>query len=119
MVLRPGELDSIRRPFEQRMTATAVIWRKTQTSDDAGGFIDVYAPAHTAPCNYTPYPITPLERETAARVQVSSYWRFVFPAGTDVLSTDRIVVGERRFEVVQAGAGLLEIQLQAICLEIA
>lgn len=117
-MLRPGELDAIRRPFRQRMTATAVVWRKTETSDSAGGFVDTYEAVASYPCNFSQYPITPTERESTTQVQTFVAWRFVFPAGSDIRSTDRLTVGTRRFEVTQAGAGLLEIQVQAICQEI-
>jgi len=118
VVLRPGELAALRAPYEQRMQATATVFRKAQVSDGMGGYVDSYVETRGYPCNFTPFPITPIERETATQVQAITFWRFVFPAGADILPTDRIMVGARGFEVVQASVGMIEIQHAVLCQEI-
>lgn len=100
------------------MDSTATIARKTIVADDSGGFTETWATVFSAPCSFARYPIRPIERENDVRVRTVVLWIFRFPVGTSILSTDRIVVGPRTFEVVDAGSGTVEITTQAICQEI-
>ena len=111
-------LDAARRAIEATLVSTAQVWRKTQVPDTSGGFTDTYAVVATEPCRFYPTQITPVERETAALVQTVAFWRFVFPYTADIRSTDRLTVGTRTFEVVQAGLGSIETTLLALCQEI-
>ena len=118
MALRPGEIDALRRTLDARKTATAVVHRLAQARDTTGGWTDTYEAVHSYKCTFTPIPITPLERETTTNVRVISAWQFLFPSGSDIRSTDRLIVGDRTWEVVQGGVGSLDLQIRVICQEI-
>lgn len=111
-------LEGIRLMAESVMTATATLYRKGQVADDFGGFVDTYSAVGTYSCSYAPHQITPMERETTRGIETISMWRFQFPNGTDVRSTDRIVVDGRTFEVVSAGSGSIKVAVRVICQEI-
>jgi hypothetical protein len=118
MVLRPGEIDAVRRALDQRKAARATIHRLSQVRDSTGGWVDTYTPVHTYDCTFSPFPITPLERETATNVRVISAWQFLFPSGVDIISTDRLVVGTRTWEVVQAGTRSTDLQTRVVAQEV-
>jgi len=99
-------------------TTTAEVQRKTLTADHSGGFIDTWSTVHEYPCSFTAYMIRPIERESDVRVQAISYWRFTFPSGTDILPTDRLIVGSRTFEIAGSGEGSPSVQHVVIALEI-
>jgi len=117
-VLRPGEIDALRRVLDSLKVVQATVLRLTQGRDTTGGWLDTYTPVHTYPCTFNPFPITPLERETTTNVRVISAWQFLFPTGSDIVSTDRLQVGTRTWEVVQAGSGSLDLQVKVVAQEI-
>lgn len=117
-VTRTSAITAARAAFEAVMTAEATVMRRTDVSDDGGGFTTTYAAVGTYDCSYSRYPIRPVERENDPRVQTISMWTFRFPVGTDIRNTDRLVVGSRTFEVVDAASGSTEITKQAIAQEI-
>jgi hypothetical protein len=98
--------------------ASATIMRKAQVADNTGGYTDTYVVEATHPCSFSRSQITPVERENAVQVRAISFWTFVFAAGTDILTTDRIVVGSRTFEVVSSATGSLELATRVVCQEI-
>jgi Phage head-tail joining protein len=100
------------------LTASATIKRKTQVADNTGGFSDTYVTVATHLCSFSRAQITPIERENAVQVQAISFWNFVFAAGTDIRTTDRIVVSGRTFEVVSSATGSLELATRVVCQEI-
>lgn len=103
-----------------RMTldTDATIYRKTQVADSTGGFTDTFAAVVTVKCSFAPSGITPQEREGTFTVQTVTVWRFVFPAGTDVRQTDRIISQGRTFEVTSSASGSLSVAKRVICTEI-
>jgi len=111
-------LSGARRAVEATLISTASVYRKTQLSDNAGGFTDSYAVVATYPCRYYAYPITPIEKESTTQVQSIVFWRFIFPHGADIGPTDRLTVGSRTFEVVRGLIGSIEITLDVLCQEI-
>ena len=117
-VLLPGELSSLRAAFTRLYDAEATVMRRVQVSDSAGGFTDSYVAAGTYPCTFSKYPVRPLDREQSERVQVMQAWQFVFPSGTDIQNTDKLIVGSRTFEVVAAGAWSTDITLGVYAEEI-
>lgn len=100
------------------LSTTATIYRRTQVADTTGGFTDTFAVLATVACSFAPQGITPQEREGTFTVQTVTVWRFVFPAGTDVGATDRIVSQGRTFEVTSSASGSLEVAKRVICTEI-
>lgn len=116
--LRNSAITAARAAFETLMTATASVYRRADTSDSAGGHTSTYTLVFTSNCAYAKTPVTPLERENAVTVQTLLLWNFSFPVGTVIVSTDRIVVDAREFEVITAASGSLELLTRAVCREI-
>jgi len=111
-------LPGAQRAIAVTLIDTASVWRKTQVSDSAGGFVDTYAVVATEPCRFYTYPITPIEKEETTQVQAVVFWRFIFRHTADVVPTDRLTVGSRTFEVVNATIGSIETVLDVLCQEI-
>lgn len=111
-------LSGTRRAVEATLISQASVYRKTQTTDNAGGFTDTYAVVATYQCRFYAYPITPIEKESTTQVQSIVFWRFIFPYDADIEPTDRLTVGDRTFEVVRGLMGSMEITLDVLCQEI-
>jgi hypothetical protein len=118
MPIRLPSLEAARRLVSWQFADEATVHRLTRVSDGAGGSTDSYVAGTTYPCSFSPYPITPVERESTTQVQTIVFWRFLFPHDADIRPTDRLMVGTRTFEVINAGAGTINITLQAITQEI-
>lgn len=108
----------LRAALAQTLTVSATILRKSQVADSTGGFTDTYTAVGTHMCSFARSQITPIERENATQVLAISFWNFVFAAETDIRTTDRIVIGSRRFEVVSSATGSIELATRVICQEI-
>ena len=108
----------LRAALARTFTVTADVSRKTQVADTTGGFTDTYAVVATLPCSFSRSQITPIERENAVTVRAISFWNFVFPAESDIQPTDRLIVGDRTFEVVSSATGSIELATRVICQEI-
>lgn len=95
------------------------IKRATPTSDGQGGRTTVWATIHAAvPCSVAPTQVHQSEREIADRLSAQAAWTIAVPANTDVLVTDRVVVGARTFEVLKvSGARSWEIDRVLDCSE--
>ena len=102
----------------QTFTVSATILRKSQVADNTGGFTDTYTAVATHMCSFSRAQISPIERENAVTVLAIVFWTFVFAAGTDIRTTDRITVGSRTFEVVSSASGSLELATRVVCQEI-
>lgn len=100
------------------LNTTAVIYRLSQVADTTGGSIDTRTAVATVRCSFAQSGITPREREGTITVQLITVWNFVFPAGTDIRTTDQIVTQGRTFEVTSAASGSLEISKRVLCTEI-
>lgn len=110
---------SLQGAINATLMARATVWHRVSTADTSGGLTESYPQANlTLPCSYYRATIRPLDREQQPRVFVVTDWIFIFPAGSDIRSTDRIKVGTRTWEVVEAGDDSLEVGLQAYCQEI-
>lgn len=117
-MISTAELNSLRTQVAQTFSASATVLRKVQTEDTSGGFADTYTILATYACSFGRYPVRPLERENQPRVFSISEWSFLFSVDADVRVTDRLAVGNRTFEVVDAGLGSADVARRAICLEI-
>ena len=117
-MINAAELGQLRAAFDPTFGATVDVQRKTLVPDRSGGFDDQWATVHTYACSFVPYPIRPAERETDVRVLAITTWLFHFPSGSDVRSTDRLIVGTRTFEVTGSGEGSRSLTLQVIAEEI-
>lgn len=112
------ELGMLRTESVRVMPSTATVLRLTATPDTQGGTTNTYAAIGTYPCSLTHYPIRPVERESQPRIQLVALWNFKFPIAADIQSTDRLLLGARTFEVVDAGLGSQDLSRHVICLEI-
>lgn len=110
-MISTAELASLRAQAEASFSATATVLRKSTVSDGAGGQTDSYTNIGTFPCSYAPALVTPYERERFERITAQGIWRFVFPAGTTILPTDRLTVDGRSFEVTYGGQPSIQVDL--------
>lgn len=117
-MISAAELAHLRAAFAPTFDATARIQRRTVVADRSGGFNETWATVHTYACSFITYPIRPVERESDVRIQSITTWLFHFPSGSDVQTTDRILVGSRTFEVSGSGEGSKSLTLQVIAQEI-
>lgn len=111
-------VDMLKQAVEQTMVDTASILRVVRTRDNAGGWITTTETVATLPCSYRQILITPREQEATTTVRAISFWRFIFPAGSDVRSTDQIQVGTRTWEVVGGGEQSYETRRAITAMEI-
>jgi head-tail adaptor len=117
MTFSPG-IGALQSAISVIMTSTATVLRLTQVPDVSGGVTNTYASVGDVPCWFGKYPTRPTERESTLQAQSLSDWVFVFPLDTDIRNTDRLQVGTRTFEVVNAGTGSIDVARRAICMEI-
>jgi head-tail adaptor len=104
---------------ESAMPDTAVIQRKTLTSDDAGGYTEGWTTIATVDCRVAPQGFTRDEEEIADRITAAKLWVITVPAGTDVDHSDRILVGSRTFEpVARPGPRSYEVGRRITCVEV-
>lgn len=108
----------LRAALNRTLSTSATIMRKAQVADSTGGYTDSYTAVSTVLCSFSRSQITPIERENAVQVLAISFWNFVFPAETDIRTTDRIVVSGRTFEVVSSATGSIELATRVVCQEI-
>ena len=118
MPLRTASLGGARRVIRWQMTEEAAVSRLSQVVDTTGGFTDTYTTVATYPCSFSAYPITPIERENTINVQNVAFWRFVFPYDADIRPTDRLTVGSRAFEVINAGGPSINTHVQVLAQEV-
>jgi hypothetical protein len=104
--------------IETTFTGSAQVMRRIQTSDASGGFVVSYTLVHTYPCSYSRYPVRPLDRELQPRVQVVTAYRFLFAEDADIQAIDRLLVGDRVFEVIECDVANLPTYRDAFCQEI-
>lgn len=108
----------IRSAIGQTFTGTAEVHRRMRVADSSGGFTESYKLVHTYPCSYARYPIRPLDRELQPRVQVVTAYKFLFADDADVQAIDRLIVGDRTFEVIECDTANLPLYRDAYCQEI-
>jgi hypothetical protein len=79
---------------------TADVLRETKADDGSGGHTlswDVHA---TVPCRIAPFGRSVgTEGEMVSAVQSQTVWTGTVPAGTDVTTKDRLLVGGRTFSI--------------------
>ena len=111
-------LDQAKALIQTTFNTTASVRRKMSVVDTSGGSTDTYTEVASLACSFSRYQVTPIERENTFTVQTIVEWMFVFPFGSDVRSTDRLVVGSRTFEVVSGASGSLEVATRVLAMEI-
>jgi hypothetical protein len=117
-MITTAELAELQAIDESTMTATGVVSRPTNSSDTMGGQTQNYATVHSGPCRLRRMGTRPSDGVAAERGQVATDWLVFWPVGTDVRTTDRIVIAGRTFEVVKALAGTWQTSLRVQVVEV-
>lgn len=100
MTVTDVELAGMRATLNASLPDTVQVSRATRTPDGGGGQSQVWATIATVPCRLTDQsPAPPQEIDIGARPGSIIRWTITMPAETDVLVTDRLLVGSRTFEV--------------------
>lgn len=100
-----AEIDAIRVEMERMLPETAVIYRPTRTNDTSGGTTEVLAASSPIDCRVAPLGgglgAAMAEQIRAGRIGTEEAWMITFPAETDIVITDLIVIlNDRPMEVV-------------------
>jgi hypothetical protein len=114
----PRSVERAKSVINKTLNTTATVYRKQVVTDDMGGQTDSYVTAGSYPCSFARYPITPVERETSVTVIAVAFWQFVFPDGTDIRTSDRLICNGRSFEVVSSATGSLSLATRVLAQEI-
>lgn len=98
--LSEWELVEMRETLNTTLPGTAVILRRTATSDGQGGQLWDYAAAGTVASRLSPIPsLRQAEDEVAGRVAELSAWILTVPAHTDIDELDRVTFNNFTYEV--------------------
>jgi hypothetical protein len=114
----PRSLERMRAIGVTTLSETATIMRKIRVPDTSGGSVDAYVASGTTLCRLTAYQVRPREVEFQPRVFGVAFWIVSVPFDVVLENTDRLIVGEKTLEVVNAGIGTLDVLQQVICQEI-
>ena len=98
-MLTPSELAAMREVQLLTLIDTATIYRRTYSSDGAGGQAETVSTS-TAACRVAPSNNMPDQQAFGGVTNEAQLWRITFAYNTDVQKNDRIGVGTRTFEVV-------------------
>lgn len=114
-----ASLNRLRQTTEGAMPGTAVVWRRTLTSDGAGGQHGTVVASGTVPCRAIPRRGRHVEHVgQAGRVTGISDWEVCVPLGTDVnASTDYLVVQDAgTFDILATNTGRsFAVQVRLAC----
>lgn len=111
--------DFLRGLNESMMPDSAAIQRLTETAS-GDGTSESWATVATVACRLSPNGSAATEALGAGlSVRSAANWRVALPAGTDVRSSDRLVINARTFEVAGVlGGRSYATQTTAICTEL-
>jgi hypothetical protein len=98
------QIDQARESFDESLPSTALVKHRTGTGDGRGGQTESYDAGTALDCRLLPMG----QREAAGREEAtghkaSSWWTILFSAGSDVRTTDRVVVDGQTYEVIDHG----------------
>lgn len=113
-----AETQRLRDSFAAWRTESCQIQRPTRTQTTSGGYSDAYTTVTTVQCRRTPDLIPPVERDAGPATRAIGRWWVSFAAGTTIRPTDRLVIGGRTYEVIDAQDRTLEIQRRVLVQEI-
>ncbi|MCU0503877.1 MAG: head-tail adaptor protein [Anaerolineae bacterium] len=117
-MLTAADLTAIRSAANASLVDTCLIKRATSTSDGVGGYTSTWTTTATVACRVAPAR-SPAELHLAERVAAVQGWTITLPYNTDVLPTDRLMVGSRTFEVIgRLAAETYETARRVVCVEI-
>lgn len=89
-MLGTGELAAMRAAVLRTLPDTCEIQRATRVEDDAGGWLDVYAPITTVACRLAPAEAGAVEQVVAGRLQGRVPVSVTLPHDADLTAADRI-----------------------------
>lgn len=95
--LTDAEITSMRYEAELSLPDTAIIQRRTFTSDGGGGGTAAWSAAGTVACRIGP--MNGSEREIANRISAEATSILTVPVGTDIGTADRVSVDSRTYNV--------------------
>jgi len=116
--LTATELSRMRATQDAAMPDSCQVKRRVQTTDGLGGTGFTWpAVTHTYDCRLSTQGI-PAEYLRYARETRRQAWSVTIAHGSDVLATDRLIIGVRTLEILGfASGGAWETALRVICAE--
>ncbi len=105
-MLTAAELAAMRSIQNDFMPGTAVIQRATLTPDGTGGYSESWQAVGTVRVRLYPQNSRAMA-ETVAGAQVLSVtrWFVTMPTGTEVSASDRLLIDNRTFEILEVNNG--------------
>lgn len=95
------QIDQARASFNEHLPSTGLVKHRTGTSDGRGGQSESYDVGTAVRCRLLPMGAREAQgREEASGHKASSWWTILFPAGSDVRTTDRVVIDGQTYEVI-------------------
>lgn len=95
--LTDADITSMSETAELSLPGTAIIRRRTFTSDGGGGGTATWGTAGTVACRIGP--LNGSEREIADRISAEATSVLTVPVGTDIGTADRVVSDGRTYNV--------------------
>lgn len=119
-VIHPTRTDAVAAMVDRTKPQTAVISRRTWTRSASGGDVEVMVVvASGVPCRIRKQGKRVLEATAGAQTDEVARYDLSFPNGTDVQAvTDRVYVGTRTFDVLEAGFDSYEAEARTLCAEV-
>ena len=114
--MNAATLARLRRVANANMNESARVSRPTRTSDGMGGWIESWTTAATLDCRRRSS-LSQAEQRIAERLAITRPWIVQLPALSDVLETDRLVIGGDTLEVAHVAKSSWEAVCQALCKE--
>lgn len=98
------QIDQARESFNESLPSVALVQHRTSASDGRGGQTESYDAGTALDCRL----LQMGSQESAGREEAtghvaSSWWNILLPAGSDVRTTDRIVIDGQTYEVIDHG----------------
>lgn len=117
MSVTAGELAMLQADAAVWRTETCAVQRPTRVKNADGGYTDAYETVLTVMCRRTPDFIPPVERQAGVVVRGIARWWISFAAETEIRSTDRLVINERTYEVLDDQDRTIEIERRVLAQE--
>lgn len=118
-MLTADQIAAMRACSGSALPDECVVLRPDHSPDGAGGHSTAWGTAHTGPCRVDPVEMrTPLERALAERPSPVQDWMVTLEHDADVEPEDRIVVGQRTFDVIMVSRRSWMLDTRAQCAEV-
>ena len=119
-MLSTGEIASMRTLLETSLPGTAIVQRRTLSSDGQGGNVEAWANQGTVSCRWSPLRnIGDTEAVQGDRIAALRHRLVTLPANTSVTTADRLSIGGTIHQVQGIRAPRdWELSRQVICTEV-